>query len=111
MRVDFQGWAWVRIIGHRLAVMPSNVEGMSGTYPRDREPVDDPITDPDEALCRVLDLVVSDKDWDEIGPDLNNCLDALVSAGYVEEFGHSPTGSLWRISDAGHDRRAALGRD
>jgi hypothetical protein len=83
---------------------------VSGTFPRDREAVEAPITDPDEALGRMVDLVESDKRWDEIGPEVNNCVDALGDAGYVEEFGHSPTGSLWRISDAGHDRLAALGR-
>jgi hypothetical protein len=85
---------------------------VSGTYPRDREPVEDPVSDPDTALCRMWDLLDSDHvEWNEIAPGLNNCLDALVAAGYVEEFGHSPTGSLWQISDAGHDRLAGLGRD
>jgi hypothetical protein len=71
----------------------------------------EPITDPDAALRRVSDLEASDNEWDETGPLVNKCLDALVAAGYVEELGHSPTGSLWRNTDAGHDRRAALGFD
>lgn len=60
----------------------------------------------------MWDLLDSDHEgWDEIAPKLNKCLGALVAAGYVEEWGHSPTGSLWRISDAGHDRLTTLGRD
>jgi hypothetical protein len=85
---------------------------MSGTFPRNREPIEAPLDDPDEALCRTWGLLESDHEgWDEIAPELNKCLDALVAAGYVEEWGYSPTGSLGRVSDAGHDRLATLGRD
>jgi hypothetical protein len=65
----------------------------------------------DEALRHVEDLVTSELDWDQIEPELEKALDVLVGAGYVEEWGHSPTGSIWAITNAGHDRLAALGRD
>jgi hypothetical protein len=50
--------------------------------------------------------------WDDIERELNNVFDALVTAGYVEEWGHSPTGFLWAISDAGHTgwRRSVGGK-
>jgi hypothetical protein len=85
---------------------------MSGPFPRDKEQVVEPVDDPDAALIRAWDLFGSDyADRREIEPELNRCIDAMVVAGYAEEWGHSPTGSLWRISDAGHDRLAELGRD
>jgi len=85
---------------------------MFGTYPREREHIEEPVDDPDDALCRVWDLLGSDHtEWDEIAPELNKCIDAVVAAGFVEEWGHSSTGSLWRISVAGHDRLATLGRE
>ena len=58
---------------------------------------------------------VPELEWADLGaqiePELNKLLDALVAAGYVEEWGHSPTGSLWAITEAGHSRLAMLGRD
>jgi hypothetical protein len=84
---------------------------MSGPYTRSRQRSEDPVTDPDEALRRTWELLDSEKDWDQIEAELEDVLDALVFAGYVEEWGHSPSGSLWAISDAGHERLAVLGLD
>jgi DNA-binding PadR family transcriptional regulator len=50
-------------------------------------------------------------DWDNVERQVNPLLYQLVDAGYVEEWGRSPTGSIWAISDAGHERLEALGRD
>ncbi len=84
---------------------------MSIPYPRSRVRNDRPgVSDPDEALRRAWDLLESEGDWDHIESELESVLDTLVTAGYAEEWGHSPTGSLWAITEAGHARLAALGR-
>jgi hypothetical protein len=86
--------------------------GMSGTYPLTRDRTAQPvIRDPDEALCRARDLLESNMDWNDVEHELNKVFDALVTAGYVEEWGQSPTGLLWAITDAGHSRLATLSRD
>lgn len=85
---------------------------MSGPYPRSWDVgVRDATCGADEAICRVSDAVVSDLDWDPIEEIVNPLLDTLVDAGYVEQWGHSGTGCFWGITDSGHDRLRALGRD
>jgi hypothetical protein len=85
---------------------------MSGTYPLTRDRTTQPVVrDPDEALRRAWDLLESDMDWDDVERELNKVFDALVTAGYVEEWGQSPTGLLWAITDAGHNRLVTLSRD
>ena len=87
---------------------------MSGPFPRAWDvggPTD--IRDPDEALCRVWDTLEADDaaDFDRIGETVNQLLDPLVDAGYVEQWGHSRTGCFWAITSAGHQRLRELGRD
>jgi hypothetical protein len=70
------------------------------------------VSDRDEALCRVWDAVGGyDGDWDQVELEVNPLLDALIEVGYVEAWGHSETGSFWRITSPGHERLRALGRD
>jgi hypothetical protein len=68
------------------------------------------VQDCDDALCRVWDALVGDT-WDQVEREVNPLLDALIEAGYVEAWGHSDTGHFWAITNSGHDRLVALGRD
>jgi DNA-binding PadR family transcriptional regulator len=89
---------------------------MSGSFPRSWS-VGGPskVRDPDDALCRLWDALEDNADdevdWDQAEPVINPLLDALTEAGYVETWGHSPTGCIWDITDTGHERLKALGRD
>jgi hypothetical protein len=46
---------------------------------------------------------------DEMEAELDEILPALIEAGYVEESGHSSTGSFWAFTKAGVKRRKELG--
>jgi hypothetical protein len=52
------------------------------------------VHDPDDALCRVWDALDADdaNAWDRVEQIVNPLLDALVEAGYVEQWGGSRTG-------------------
>jgi hypothetical protein len=62
----------------------------------------------DEALRRAKEIFLSDLS-DATDAELAGLLPALVAAGYVLESGHSPTGSFWAFTAAGHARADALG--
>jgi hypothetical protein len=86
---------------------------MSGAFPRSWSvgPRDD-AADPDQALCRVWEVLErAEADWERVERQVNPLLYQLVEAGYVEEWGSSPTGSFWAITEQGHVRLAELGRD
>lgn len=68
------------------------------------------ILDPDDALCRVWDVLDAD-DFDRVEQTVNPLLDDLVEAGFVEQWGRSRTGCIWAISLQGHERLRELGRD
>ena len=84
---------------------------MSGTCPRSWA-VGNPkeIDDPDVALLRVWDALES-PDWDEVELVVNPLLDALQEEHYVDQWGRSDTGCLRAITEQGHRRLRALGRD
>jgi hypothetical protein len=71
------------------------------------------VRDHDDALCRVWDALEADDadDWDRVEQTVNPLLDALIEVGYVEQWGHSPTGCFWAISLPGHERLRKRGRD
>lgn len=72
------------------------------------------VDDPDDALCRgwdVLEADDDDPDFDRVERAVNPLLDALVEAGYVEEWGRSRTGCFSAVSPAGHERLRERGRD
>jgi hypothetical protein len=62
----------------------------------------------DRDLRRACELSLENVS-DEAEAGLNKVLPALVSAGYVEEYGHSTTGSFWRFTEAGVKRAEELG--
>jgi hypothetical protein len=62
----------------------------------------------DEALCRVWELGLQDLS-DEVDRELGTLLPSLVEAGFVKEWGHSPTGSFWAYTEAGIRRIEELG--
>jgi hypothetical protein len=64
----------------------------------------------DGALRRAKEIFLEDLS-DETDSELAALLPALVEAGYVRESGHSPTGSFWAFTAAGHARADALGLD
>ncbi len=64
----------------------------------------------DDALCRVWDAL-DKSEWIRIEGIVNPLIDALVDAGYAEQWGHSDSGCFWAITPAGHARLCALGRD
>jgi len=88
---------------------------MSGPYPRSWDVGEPAVCDPDEALCRLWDALEDnderEADWDDAERVVNPLLDALIEPGYVETWGHSPTGCFWAITPAGHERLCELGRD
>lgn len=72
------------------------------------------VEDPDEALSHVWDVLEGEdegQDFAAVEAEVNPLLDGLVTAGYVEQWGRSETGCLWRISADGHERLKKLGRD
>lgn len=62
----------------------------------------------DRKLCRAHEIFLGDLS-DETDAELARILPVLVDAGYVEEYGHSPTGSLWRFTESGISRGEELG--
>jgi hypothetical protein len=91
------------------------VQTMSGAYPRQWKVGGPPANmDADTALCRLWDALgdcaENMTDWDAVEPIVNPLLDILVDAGYVEAWGHSPTGCASEIRFEGHERLRALGR-
>jgi hypothetical protein len=64
----------------------------------------------DEVLRRVWQLALEGPS-DQIDEEIDRLLPNLIDAGYVDEFGHSPTGSLWRFTEKGVQRVEALGCD
>lgn len=61
----------------------------------------------DKALARAIELGLEDN-FEPVEAEINDLLPALVEAGYVETYGHSPTGFLWRYSRAGIERGSEL---
>ena len=62
----------------------------------------------DRDLCRAREIFL-DNMSDEMEAELDEILPALIEAGYVEESGHSSTGSFWAFTKAGVKRRKELG--
>jgi hypothetical protein len=62
----------------------------------------------DRDLCRAHAIFLQDLS-DATDEELGKILPGLVEAGYVEEYGHSPTGSFWRFTEAGVRRGEELG--
>lgn len=62
----------------------------------------------DKALCRAHEIFLGDLS-EETDAELDDLLPALIEAGYVEERGHSPTGSLWAFTESGVRRGDELG--
>jgi hypothetical protein len=57
----------------------------------------------DKALARVIALGL-EENFETVESEVNELLPVLIEAGYVETYGHSPTGFLWRYSRAGVKR-------
>lgn len=64
--------------------------------------------DLDARLRRAHELFLGNLS-DESDAELAELLPPLVAAGYVQESGHSPTGSFWGFTDAGVKRSEQLG--
>lgn len=62
----------------------------------------------DTKLCRAREIFLSDMS-DETEAELDVILPDLIAAGYIQESGHSPTGSFWAFTEAGVERRKELG--
>jgi hypothetical protein len=62
----------------------------------------------DRDLCRAYEIFL-DNMSDETEKELDELLPGLIQAGYLEESGHSPTGSFWAFTTAGVKRRKELG--
>jgi hypothetical protein len=64
--------------------------------------------DVDRGLIRAWEIFADDLS-DETDAELNGLLPPLVSAGYVQIDGESPSGSHWRFTAEGVKRAEALG--
>lgn len=64
----------------------------------------------DAALCRAWALSSGDW-WDAVEDEIGTLLPALVDAGFVTTYGHSPSGFLWRFTPQGRARVHELGCD
>lgn len=63
----------------------------------------------DKDFCRAHEIFLHNLS-DGTDQELVKILPALVEAAYVEEYGHSPTGSLWRFTEVGVKRGEELDR-
>jgi hypothetical protein len=62
----------------------------------------------DDAIFRAHEIFLGDLS-DATDAELDNLLPPLIEAGYVKEWGHSPTGSFWAFTESGIRRGEELG--
>lgn len=68
-----------------------------------------PAVDPlDSALIRLNELMDADS-TDAVEDEIAALQKPLIDAGLVREWGHSPTGCFWALTEAGVERSKALG--
>jgi hypothetical protein len=82
---------------------------ISNTGPEDA-PTLRVVDDIDRQLARAWKIFIDDPS-DETDDELGGLLPQLVSAGYIEISGESPTGHFWKFTPAAAERANALGLD